>query len=54
VRPALTGDDLLALGLRPGPDFVRWLWGLRAARLDGAVADRAGELLLIRQWTGTE
>ncbi len=54
VRSALTGDDLLALGLKPGPDFRRWLWDLRAARLDGAVADRAGELALIHQWTGVE
>ena len=54
VRSALTGDDLLALGLKPGPAFRRWLWGLRAARLDGAVADRAGELALIHQWTGVE
>ena len=54
VRPELTGDDLLALGLKPGPDFRRWLWGLRAARLDGAVSDRTGELALIRKWTGTE
>ena len=54
VRAALTGDDLMALGLKPGPDFRRWLWGLRVARLDGAVADRAGELALVRQWTGME
>jgi tRNA nucleotidyltransferase (CCA-adding enzyme) len=50
----MTGDDLLALGLKPGPDFRRWLWGLRAARLDGAASDRDGELALIRQWTRVE
>jgi tRNA nucleotidyltransferase (CCA-adding enzyme) len=49
-----TGDDLVALGLRPGPDFRSWLWGLRAARLDGRVSDRDGELDLIREWTKTE
>ena len=54
VGAELTGDDLLALGLKPGPDFSRWLWGLRAARLDGAVADRAGELALLRAWIQTE
>jgi tRNA nucleotidyltransferase (CCA-adding enzyme) len=54
VSAETTGDDLLALGLKPGPDFSRWLWGLRAARLDGAVADRGGELALIRAWTKTE
>jgi tRNA nucleotidyltransferase (CCA-adding enzyme) len=54
VNAELTGDDLLALGLKPGPEFARWLRGLRAARLDGTVADRDGELALIRAWTHTE
>jgi tRNA nucleotidyltransferase (CCA-adding enzyme) len=54
VSAELTGDDLVALGLKPGPDFARWLWGLRAARLDGTLADRDGELALIRAWTHTE
>ena len=49
-----TGDDLLALGLKPGPEFRGWLWGLRAARLDGQVSDRAGEMALVREWTKTE
>ncbi len=52
VTADLTGDDLVALGLKPGPDFRRWLWGLRAARLDGQVSDRTGEVALIRQWAG--
>ena len=54
VAADMTGDDLVAMGLKPGPDFGRWLWGLRAARLDGQVSDRAGELALIRLWTSTE
>jgi tRNA nucleotidyltransferase (CCA-adding enzyme) len=54
VRPALSGDDLVALGLKPGPEFKRWLSQLRAARLDGAGPDRAGELALVRQWAGLE
>jgi tRNA nucleotidyltransferase (CCA-adding enzyme) len=54
VTGDLTGDDLVALGLKPGPDFRRWLWDLRAARLDGQVSDRAGELALLRQWTRME
>lgn len=47
IRPALTGADLIARGLTPGPDFRRWLWALRAARLDGAVTDLAGEQALL-------
>jgi tRNA nucleotidyltransferase (CCA-adding enzyme) len=51
VRPELNGDDLQALGLSPGPGFRRLLWELRAARLDGTVAERAGEVALVRQLT---
>ena len=51
VSAATTGDDLVALGFQPGPNFRRWLWGLRAARLDGTVTDRDGELALLREWT---
>ena len=54
IRPALGGDDLVALGLKPGPQFGRWLEQLRAARLDGADLDRAGELALVRQWAAIE
>jgi tRNA nucleotidyltransferase (CCA-adding enzyme) len=54
VRPALSGDDLVALGLTPSPQFKLWLWQLRAARLDGAKLDRAGELALVRQWAGLD
>jgi tRNA nucleotidyltransferase (CCA-adding enzyme) len=54
VRPALTGDDLVALGLTPGPEFKRWLEHLRAEHLDGAELDRASELALVRQWAGLD
>jgi len=54
VRPALSGDDLVALGLKPGPEFRRWLGQLRAERLDGAELDRDGELALVRQWARLE
>jgi tRNA nucleotidyltransferase (CCA-adding enzyme) len=54
VGAEMTGTDLLALGLEPGSQFRSILWGLRAARLDGAVVDRAGELALVRQWVKTE
>jgi tRNA nucleotidyltransferase (CCA-adding enzyme) len=49
VRAQMTGDDLIELGLAPGPDFRRILWRLRAARLDGEVSDAEGELALVRQ-----
>jgi tRNA nucleotidyltransferase (CCA-adding enzyme) len=49
VHAGTTGDDLIARGLTPGPQFKRLLWELRAARLDGGVSDAAGEQALIRQ-----
>ncbi len=54
VRPALTGDDLLALGLPAGPAFKTLLWQLRAGRLDGTLTSRAAELALARQWVNPE
>ncbi|MFA5317778.1 MAG: CCA tRNA nucleotidyltransferase, partial [Dehalococcoidales bacterium] len=35
VRPALNGNDLLTLGIEPGPRMTKILARLRAARLDG-------------------
>jgi tRNA nucleotidyltransferase (CCA-adding enzyme) len=46
MRAQTTGDDLIARGLRPGPGFKNLLWQLRAARLDGEIADAADE----RRW----
>ena len=54
VRAQMTGDDLVALGLPPGPDFKRILWRLRAARLEGEIGDEAGELALARALAGLE
>jgi tRNA nucleotidyltransferase (CCA-adding enzyme) len=49
VQAATTGDDLIALGLTPGPQFKFILWELRAARLDGRVSDREGERAVIEK-----
>lgn len=48
VRPLLTGDDLRALGIPPGPRYRTILATLRDARLDGRVQSRADELALVR------
>jgi tRNA nucleotidyltransferase (CCA-adding enzyme) len=48
VRPALTGDDLRAFGLPPGPRYTALLDRLLAARLDGEATDRAGEEALLK------
>ena len=43
VAIALRGDDLLRLGLKPGPQVGAMLGGLLAAKLDGVVKNKAGE-----------
>lgn len=49
VEPALSGEDLKRMGLRPGPLFGRILETLREARLDGRVATREEEEALVRR-----
>jgi tRNA nucleotidyltransferase (CCA-adding enzyme) len=48
VRTALTGKDLEALGLPPGPDYRRILGALRDARIQGTVRTREDELDWLR------
>lgn len=48
VAPELTGRDLEALGLRPGPCFRTILETLLQARLDGEVGSREEELALVQ------
>lgn len=49
-QPLLTGNDLIGLGFKPGPEFKRILEAVRDAQLDGAIAtheeaiDLAGRL----------
>ncbi|MGD2144832.1 MAG: CBS domain-containing protein [Anaerolineae bacterium] len=49
VEPKMTGDDLKALGLKPGPLFGGLLGTLRDAWLDGEVSTRAEELELLEE-----
>ncbi len=49
VQPALKGSDLIALGYQPGPLFKKILSGLLAARLNGEVTDRRGEIEWVLQ-----
>ncbi len=49
VRPILRGDDLRALGIRPGPIFRDILNSLLYARLDGHVQSRDDELRFVRR-----
>ncbi|MGQ9654880.1 MAG: CBS domain-containing protein [Thermodesulfobacteriota bacterium] len=44
VNPMLNGEDLKALGMKPGPVFRRALDALRDARMDGKVTTREDEV----------
>lgn len=48
-EPLITGDDLVAAGLRPGPAFRRLLEAVYDAQLEGRVRDRAEGLELARR-----
>ena len=46
----LTGDDLVEMGLKPGPVFQDVFIALRAARLDGRVNSREDEEAFVKKW----
>ena len=50
VHPELTGSDLLALGIPPGPGLGQLLRRLKDARLDGQVSSVAEERELVRRF----
>ena len=49
VKPILTGDDLKAMGLKPGPQFKKILDALLDARLNGEVETETDERALVSQ-----
>ena len=50
VRPELTGDDLLAMGIPQGPQVGEVLEALHQACLDDEVTSREEEVALVRRW----
>ncbi|MGC9522577.1 MAG: CBS domain-containing protein, partial [Anaerolineae bacterium] len=54
VTPILDGDDLKAMGFKPGPLFREILNTLRDARLDGVVHTREEEIALVEEQFGSE
>lgn len=50
VKPALTGEDLVRMGVTPGPRIGEILNLLRNARLDGKVSSRKEEAELVEGW----
>jgi tRNA nucleotidyltransferase (CCA-adding enzyme) len=51
VRPLLSGEEVVALGVPRGPAVGRCLAALRRARLDGGVRSLAQERAFVKQWT---
>jgi len=49
VKPTMTGTDLKAMGLKPGPQFKKILDQLLAAHLDGEVRTEAEERRFVQQ-----
>ncbi len=49
VEPLLDGDDLKAMGLKPGPIFHRILNHLRDLRLNGVIGTRAEEVAWVQE-----
>jgi tRNA nucleotidyltransferase (CCA-adding enzyme) len=54
VRPVLSGDDLLALGVPQGPRVGAYLKRLRLARLDREATTADDERGLVRRWMEEE
>ncbi len=50
IRPLLRGDDVLALGVPPGPQVGQALARLSAAKLNGEVKSRADEERLVQEF----
>ena len=50
IKPALTGDDLMRMGIAAGPRIREVLSRLHEARLDGRVSNRQGEVELVEGW----
>jgi poly(A) polymerase len=52
--PLLTGQDLIAMGLKPGPEFKRLLDAVREAQLDERIATKEQALELVLRLLGIQ
>jgi len=50
IKPVLTGDDLIRMGITAGPQIKEVLTRLHEARLNGRVSNRRGEVELVEGW----
>jgi tRNA nucleotidyltransferase (CCA-adding enzyme) len=54
IKTALTGRDLQAMGLKPGPQYKTILGQLLDARIDGKVSTEEDERVFVRKWLGNQ
>jgi poly(A) polymerase len=47
-EPLVTGDDLIAMGMKPGPEFKRLLQEVRDAQLEGRIKNREEAIQFVR------
>jgi poly(A) polymerase len=47
-EPLITGDDLIAAGMKPGPSFKRILDGVYDAQLEGSIGNKEQAMELAR------
>jgi poly(A) polymerase len=48
--PLITGADLIALGLEPGPQFKEILSEVEDRQLEGSLRDKEGAIRYVREW----
>jgi tRNA nucleotidyltransferase (CCA-adding enzyme) len=54
MKTVLTGRDLQAMGLQPGPQYTTILGKLLDARIDGVATTEAEERVFVRKWLGNQ
>ncbi|HSQ91980.1 MAG TPA: hypothetical protein VLM19_07395, partial [Nitrospiraceae bacterium] len=52
VKTSLTGGDLQAMGLKPGPQYKTILGKLLGARIDGMITTETEERAFVQRWVG--
>ena len=51
--PLLNGDDLVALGITPGPELGELLEALYRAQLNERISTRQQAVAMVRMWIGS-
>jgi poly(A) polymerase len=53
-EPLITGNDLIAAGYKPGPQFKEWLTAVEDAQLEGAIQTKEEALSLVERMAQQE